>query len=60
MNTSTYVIARTRKGRPTLMHKRAAKTFGMTACGIEMTGWSRIYMATPILGFFCKKCEKLP
>lgn len=59
MRTDTYIIARNRKGRPTLMHKRDRGSFGYTACGIKMEGWSRSYMGWPIKGLLCKKCEKV-
>lgn len=59
MKTDTFILAPNRTGRPTLMHKRDRKSFRYTACGVEMSGWSRVYMAQPILEILCRKCERM-
>ena len=59
---STFVIARTGKGRPTLQHRLQIGEAGehVTACGVSVDGWSRAYQAKPIPQVFCKRCERSP
>lgn len=49
-----YILARTASGRPSLMHKLG--TANRTLCGLDITLWSRAYLATPISQILCKKC----
>jgi hypothetical protein len=51
-----YVIARTAKGRPTLMHKVYHSDSGFTVCGQVLWAWSRAYFPAPIPQVLCKKC----
>lgn len=58
-----YIIARTAKQRPTLMHKLSPRIFhegtagqNMTVCGIDIRGWSRAYFTEAIPQVLCKKC----
>lgn len=53
-----YIIARTGKGRPTLMHKLSFSGTH-TVCGQYILQWSRAYMTQPIPAILCKKCEKV-
>lgn len=53
----TYVIARTGRGRPTLQHRLIVDS-DQTACGLDVTQWSRAYSAYPIAQVLCKKCER--
>jgi hypothetical protein len=53
----TYVVARSAKGRPTLQH--ALVSWNTTACGLDVTAWSRAYQEAPITEIVCKKCRRL-
>lgn len=50
-----YVIARTAKGRPTLMHLLSSDN--KTACGLDMSLWSRSYHHIAFDQILCKKCK---
>lgn len=57
---TTYVIARTARQRPTLMHALSAlhgNQPGVTKCGVNTTGWSRAYFNQPIPQVMCLKCK---
>ena len=53
-----FIIARTAKGRPTLMHRLADWSWAYTACGLNIQLWSRAYTTDPISQILCKKCAK--
>lgn len=48
-----YVIARTGAGRPSLMHLLPPGVGSTTACGIDVSGWSRAYTHQPIREVLC-------
>lgn len=54
-----FVIARTAKGRPTLMHQLGTNTYARTACGQDVSAWSRSYHDSVIEAVFCKKCKAI-
>lgn len=54
---SQWVIARTARKRPTLMHLVADG--GKTACGSDLTGWSRAYFDAPIPQVTCIRCKAM-
>lgn len=49
-----YVIARNHRGRPTLQHKLLNKSVQETACGRDISAWSRSYSRQPIEAILCK------
>lgn len=49
-----FVVARNAHGRPTLQHKLIDRRTSMTACGRDISGWSRAYSAEPIQPILCK------
>lgn len=51
-----YVVARTMSKRPSLQH--FTPDHDKTACGIDISGWSRAYMKTEIKEILCLKCKK--
>jgi hypothetical protein len=51
-----FVIARTARDRPSLMHKLSEEYEYLTSCGVDVTGWSRAYLAEPIPEVLCKRC----
>ena len=55
-----YIIARTGKGRPTLQHRLIAGEDGshITACGMDVSIWSRAYSNKPIPQVLCIRCRK--
>lgn len=53
-----FILARTSKGRPTLMHALGEHYGDKTVCGLEVTNWSRAYKAEPIKEILCVKCGK--
>lgn len=53
-----FIIARTSKGRPTLMHALNERYGEKTMCGLEVESWSRAYKAEPIKEILCVKCGK--
>lgn len=55
---STFVVARTAKGRPTLMHALYEGSHTLTLCGVSIIGWSRAYFHQPIPQILCKTCAK--
>ena len=55
-----YVIARTAKQRPSLMHIASPFNRSQTLCGVVMLGWSRAYFHEPIPQVLCKRCAKVP
>lgn len=52
-----YVIARTASHRPSLMHRVEPSDLSQTLCGLDMTGWSREYLAAPLDTMVCWRCE---
>lgn len=52
-----YVVARNRLGRPTLQHKLLPGTSSLTACGVDMTEWSRAFQREPIHAILCKRAN---
>lgn len=54
-----YVIARNRGGRPTLQHKLLSGTSILTACGADMSEWSRAFQTDPIHALLCRRCNLL-
>lgn len=50
-----YVVARNRLGRPTLQHRLVTGTSSLTACGIDMSEWSRAFQNEPIYAILCKR-----
>jgi hypothetical protein len=53
-----YVVARTGKGRPTLMHIMRGGA-PVALCGVFMQGWSRAYFDQPIPQILCIRCNKI-
>lgn len=53
-----YVIARTRKGRPTLQHRVSDTDRVRTLCGLFIEGWSRAYQKDPIPQILCTNCGR--
>lgn len=53
-----WILARTAKGRPTLMHQLVEDYGDKTSCGTDVTSWSRAYRASPIKEIACIKCAK--
>lgn len=54
-----YVLARTPSRRPTLQHVVSVNEDGeRTACGLDITQWSRAYQPAPIAAILCLKCAK--
>lgn len=49
-----YVVARNRVGRPTLQHKLRAGSASQTACGRDISEWSRAYSRDPIDAILCR------
>lgn len=59
-----FVMARTWRGRPTLMHQLLDGSASYTLCGRDMSGWSRQFLnrrqAAPLIDLLCcKRCGKL-
>lgn len=53
-----YVIARTAKHRPTLMHiVGQSGQSNYTECGVFISGWSRAYFDAPIPQVLCLRCQ---
>lgn len=48
-----YVIARTGSSRPSLMHLLPPGVGSVTACGIDVSNWSRAYTNQPIEQVLC-------
>lgn len=48
-----YVIARTGAGRPSLQHLLPPGVGSVTACGINVSQWSRAYTHQPIPQVLC-------
>lgn len=55
----TWVIARTKRKRPTLMHKIDPDNHFSTLCGVSLVGWSRAYSDRPIPQVQCLRCTRL-
>lgn len=53
-----FILARTAKGRPTLMHQLEEDFGDVTSCGLDVTQWSRAYKAYPIKEILRKKCGR--
>lgn len=54
---ATWVVARTARKRPTLMHMLDPDRAGYTVCGVEVSGWSRAYFDAPIPQIECLRCK---
>lgn len=52
---NVFVIARSARGRPTLMHRLRDRQTEMTACGVDTREWSRAYSPKPIEAILCKR-----
>jgi hypothetical protein len=50
-----YVIARTANGRPSLQHRVHPTHSQQTACGYDISAWSRHYMREVITEVLCKQ-----
>lgn len=50
-----FIIARTASHRPTLMH--VLVNLEKTACGLDVSAWSRAYLEKPVLQIMCLKCK---
>lgn len=48
-----YVIARTNSGRPSLQHLLPPGVGSVTACGVDVSNWSRAYTHQPIPQVLC-------
>ena len=53
-----YFIARTKSGRPSLMHRLNSGHTDMTVCGIWADSWAKAYRQVPIQEVLCKKCKR--
>ena len=53
-----YFIARTKSGRPSLMHRLNSGHTEMTVCGHWADGWAKAYRQVPIQEVLCKKCKR--
>ena len=55
-----YVLARTASKRPTLQHRLVSGEDGsqLTACGLDVTQWSRAYQNKSIPQILCIRCTK--
>lgn len=49
-----YVVARGTSGRPLCQHKLIDGKTAQTACGKDMSGWSRSYTSGPLEAILCK------
>jgi len=54
---ATWVVARTARKRPTLMHLLDPNRPGLTVCGVDVSGWSRAYFEMPIPQIECLNCK---
>jgi hypothetical protein len=52
-----YVVARNNSGRPCLIHKLVQGTSSLTACGRDMSTWSRSYLPSLPNGFEVLQCR---
>jgi hypothetical protein len=55
---TTFILARTGAGRPTLQHVLREDNNSLTECGTDVTFWSWAYQAQAIPQIICKKCAK--
>jgi len=57
----TFVLARTPSRRPTLQHVFVLNEDGReaSACGLDLTQWSRAYQPAPIRAILCMKCARI-
>lgn len=56
-----YIIARTASKRPSLQHRLVLgddTDKHVTACGIDVSMWSRAYQNKPIPQVLCIRCRK--
>jgi len=51
-----YIVARTRSGRPSLMHRLNSNDLDKTVCGIMVWEWLPAYVSKPLLPILCKRC----
>lgn len=59
MPNPVYVLARTASGRPALQHRLLQTDKDITACGLNMSRWSRVYSHTCFSSIYCKKCARI-
>lgn len=52
---NVFVVARNHLGRPTLQHRLIDGQTMMTACGVDVSGWSRVLSPKPIEAILCKR-----
>lgn len=52
-----FVVARTARKRPTLMHALNPERPGYTLCGVDIAAWSRAYFDAPIPQIECLRCK---
>lgn len=53
-----YVVARSgQKGRPTCQHRVTDPNLRLTACGLDLTGWSRQYMEQRLDAILCRRAR---
>lgn len=53
-----YTIARTGHGRPTLQHI-LTDSYDKTACGLDISTWSRSYQKYALSEILCKSCARV-
>ncbi len=54
----SFVVARTRRGRPTLMHELVQGSATFTLCGLSVIEWSRAYFDNTIPQIQCIRCRR--
>lgn len=52
---AAFVMGRNRGGRPTLMHRLVDGTKNLTACGHDVSSWSRWYTNVPVHELLCRQ-----
>lgn len=52
-----FVVARGNSNRPACQH--AIKNTHETACGQDMSGWSRQYMPEALTAILCLRCARI-
>lgn len=61
--TPRFVMARSRTGRPVLMHGLTDGTMSETFCNQSMSGWSRVYIdratAQTMRILYCRRCLRI-
>lgn len=54
---NAYVVARGSAGRPTCQHRLKDGQATLTACGQDMSAWSRSYTNGPLEAILCKRAN---